>query len=88
MATMSVQELIAALDHCPQDAEVYLWVNGQRHAVSHIDDSIGGAFVDINSALIVHCLKCDHTWQEETPQECCPRCGNPDSADTVYMEAL
>jgi len=82
---MIVQKLIEALAQCPQDAEVYLWVNGERYAVADVDNSISVAFVDINSALIVHCLKCDYTWQEEAPQESCPRCGNPDPKDTVYM---
>ena len=35
----------------------------------------------------VHCLECDHVYNEENPMvEKCPKCGNPDHMRTVYLQ--
>ena len=33
----------------------------------------------------VHCLKCDHVWDEEESPDTCPNCGNTDKQQTVYL---
>jgi rubrerythrin len=33
----------------------------------------------------VHCLKCDHVWEEESSPDTCPRCGNSDKQQTAYQ---
>ena len=36
--------------------------------------------------LEVHCLECDHIYQEQTtPVKICPKCGNADMINTVYL---
>ena len=32
----------------------------------------------------VHCLLCDHVWDEVTSPDSCPHCGNTDKQQTVY----
>jgi hypothetical protein len=48
---MKVSELIKALSKCRnQDAEVYLWVDGDRMKPSMVDDFVEDAsYVDINA---------------------------------------
>lgn len=47
---MTVAELIKALQECHQDATVYLWVDGDRHEVSMVDNWHDDcAYVDINA---------------------------------------
>jgi rubrerythrin len=33
----------------------------------------------------VHCLKCDHVWEEEKSPDVCPFCGNTDKQQTAYQ---
>lgn len=33
----------------------------------------------------VHCLKCDHVWNEDESPDACPDCGNTDKEQTVYL---
>lgn len=33
----------------------------------------------------VHCLKCDHVWDERESLYVCPQCGNTDKEQTVYL---
>ena len=35
----------------------------------------------------VHCLVCDHVYKETKPvlRDRCPKCGNPDMEQTVYL---
>jgi hypothetical protein len=33
----------------------------------------------------IHCLKCDHVWDEEESPDICPYCGNADKQQTVYQ---
>jgi rubrerythrin len=33
----------------------------------------------------VHCLKCDHVWNEQDSPDACPVCGNADKQQTVYL---
>lgn len=33
----------------------------------------------------VHCLRCDHVWDEEDSPDACPHCGNTDKEQTVYL---
>jgi rubrerythrin len=33
----------------------------------------------------VHCLKCDHVWNEAHSPDVCPHCGNDDKQTTVYL---
>ena len=47
---MKPSELIEQLKHLPPDCEVYLWVDGERHAVADVDPSFESeCFVDINA---------------------------------------
>ena len=32
----------------------------------------------------VHCLLCDHVWDEAASPDACPHCGNTDKQQTVY----
>ena len=35
----------------------------------------------------VHCLKCDHVWNESQSPDVCAHCGNTDMQQTVYQLA-
>lgn len=41
-------------------------------------------FFEVNKKNEVHCLKCDHVWNEEDSPDACPHCGNTDKQQTVY----
>lgn len=50
---MKVKELVKQLNELPQDLEVYLWVDGERHRSDSIDDSfIDENIIDINAENI------------------------------------
>lgn len=50
---MKVKELIQELSKLPQNLEVYLWVDGDRHRSHSIDDSfIDENIIDINAENI------------------------------------
>ena len=50
---MRVNELIQQLSKLPQNLEVYLWVDGDRHRAHSIDDSfIDENIIDINAENI------------------------------------
>ena len=48
---MKVKELIEALKQCPADADVLVWIDGERLMVSDMDTSFveHHNFVDINT---------------------------------------
>ena len=33
----------------------------------------------------MHCLKCDHVWNEQASPDACPHCGNTDKEQTAYL---
>jgi hypothetical protein len=50
---MKVCELVQQLSKLPQNLEVYLWVDGERHRAHSIDDSfIDENIIDINAENI------------------------------------
>ena len=38
----------------------------------------------IEDCAEVHCLLCDHVWNEAASPDACPHCGNTDKQQTVY----
>lgn len=38
----------------------------------------------IKNCAEVHCLLCDHVWDEAASPDACPHCGNTDKQQTVY----
>ena len=51
---MKVRELIKQLDNLYLDAEIYIWVDGERIEINDIDDSFidDEGFADINGTRI------------------------------------
>jgi hypothetical protein len=87
---MRVHELIALLKTVDPESEVFVWVDGERHPVTEIDPI--DWYVDINADTKermkdeqVHCLKCDHVWNEQASPDACPHCGNTDKEQTAYL---
>ena len=40
----------------------------------------------LTEGLEIHCLKCDHIYPEEYEEvKICPKCGNDDMMQTVYL---
>ena len=46
------------------------------------DPLTGAQLADLEGPEQVHCLKCDHAYLEA---EVCPKCGNTDKQETVYL---
>jgi len=53
---MKKHELLEALKTVPFYAEIYLWVDGERYAITDVDDSMAeeSNFVDINANVDAH----------------------------------
>lgn len=48
---MTVQDLIDQLKDLPPNDHVFIWVDGNRYAVSGIDPDFGDNYVDINAEV-------------------------------------
>jgi len=48
---MTVSELIEQLKDIPPDDHVFIWVDGNRYAISCIDANFGDNHVDINARI-------------------------------------
>jgi hypothetical protein len=88
---MKVKQLIKILMEQPADADVSVWVDGERLELLDVDVSFVDEhnFVELNAGedKYVHCLKCDHVWNESQSPGVCPHCGNTDMQQTVYQLA-
>ena len=88
---MKVKELIEILGQQPVDADITVWIEGERLGLIDVDTSFVDElnFLEFNteskSDEQVHCLKCDHVWEEARSPDVCPSCGNTDKQQTVYL---
>jgi hypothetical protein len=88
---MKVKQLIEILREQPADAAVSVWIDGERLELLDVDLSFVDEhnFVELNAGddRYVHCLKCDHVWNESQSPDVCAHCGNTDKQQTVYQLA-
>ena len=88
---MKVKQLIEILMEQPADADVSVWIDGERLELLDVDLSFVDEhnFVELNAGddRYVHCLKCDHVWNESQSPDVCAHCGNTDMQQTVYQLA-
>ena len=88
---MKVKQLIEILREQPVDAGISVWVDGERFELLDVDLSFVDEhnFVELNAGedKYVHCLKCDHVWNESQSPDVCAHCGNTDMQQTVYQLA-
>lgn len=88
---MKVKQLIEILIKQPADADVSVWIDGERLELLDVDVSFVDEhnFVELNAGddKYVHCLKCDHVWNESQSPDVCAHCGNTDMQQTVYQLA-
>ena len=88
---MKVKQLIEILREQPADADVSVWIDGERLELLDVDMSFVDEhnLVELNAGedRYVHCLKCDHVWNESQSPDVCAHCGNTDMQQTVYQLA-
>jgi len=88
---MKVKQLIEILMEQPANANVSIWIDGERLDLLDVDASFVDEhnFVELNAGedKYVHCLKCDHVWNESQSLSVCSHCGNTDMQQTVYQLA-
>jgi hypothetical protein len=88
---MKVKQLIEILREQPADADVSVWIDGERLELLDVDMSFVDEhnLVELNAGedRYVHCLKCDHVWNESQSPDVCAHCGNTDKQQTVYQLA-
>lgn len=88
---MKVKQLIEILREQPADADVSVWIDGERLELLDVDMSFVDEhnLVELNAGedSYVHCLKCDHVWNESQSPGVCAHCGNMDMQQTVYQLA-
>jgi len=88
---MKVKQLIEILREQPADADVSVWIDGERLELLDVDMSFVDEhnLVELNAGedRYVHCLKCDHVWNESQSPDVCAHCGNIDMQQTVYQLA-
>jgi hypothetical protein len=88
---MKVKQLIEILMEQPVDAGISVWVDGERFELLDVDLSFVDEhnFVELNAGedKYVHCLICDHVWNESQSPDVCAHCGNTDMQQTVYQLA-
>ena len=48
---MTVAELMGELKNIPPDDHVFIWVDGERYAISCIDADLGDNYVDLNAQI-------------------------------------
>jgi hypothetical protein len=88
---MKVKQLIEILREQPVDAGISVWVDGERFELLDVDLSFVDEhnFVELNAGedKYVHCLICDHVWNESQSPSVCAHCGNTDMQQTVYQLA-
>ena len=80
---MKVKQLIEILMEEPADADVSVWIDGERLSVKMTRHR----FHAIGEDKYVHCLKCDHVWNESQSPDVCAHCGNTDMQQTIYQLA-
>jgi hypothetical protein len=88
---MKVKQLIEILREQPADADVSVWIDGERLELLDVDMSFVDEhnLVELNAGedRYVHCIKCDHVWNESQSPDVCAHCGNTDKQQTVYQLA-
>lgn len=48
---MKVSELIEQLKSVSPDRNVFIWIDGERYALSSIDDNFEGGYMDLNALI-------------------------------------